>query len=147
MALITLVKAFVKKYYLYFPLKKLISIFFLSVYLFSITEAHQLLKIPIIFQHFAEHSSADNNINFLQFLGMHYFNGDPKDGDYERDMKLPFKTSSDCVVSVVSVDVPETYYFIPPIEIPLAKNEFCNRNDFFIPREILSNIFQPPKVS
>jgi len=127
-------------------LKKAISIFFFFLYLLSVTEAHQLLKIPIIFQHFAEHSSADNNINFLQFLGMHYFNGDPKDGDYERDMKLPFKTSSDCVISVVSVTVPDTYFIISPIEMPSAKNEFFNRDDFFTPREILCNIFQPPKA-
>jgi hypothetical protein len=138
---------FVKKCYLYYSLKKLISILFFSIYLLSVTEAHQFLKVPLIFQHFAEHSSADNHINFLQFLGMHYFNGDPQDGDYERDMKLPFKTSSDCVASVVSVTVPDTYFIIPPIELPLAKNEFFNRNDFFIPREILSNIFQPPKAS
>jgi len=74
---------------------KLIAIFFLFGYFFASTEAKQLFKIPVIFQHYAEHRQENNHLSLLDFLDMHYMHGSPFDQDYDRDMKLPFKTSGD----------------------------------------------------
>lgn len=68
--------------------------FFLILYLFSTTESYQVLKFPVIVQHFREHKKIDKNIGFFQFLDMHYLHGSPRDSDYERDMQLPFKRSN-----------------------------------------------------
>lgn len=126
-------------------MKKLISIFFLSIYLFSTTEASQLLKLPIVFQHFAEHSKEDKTISFLQFLACHYLHGSPKDKDYERDMQLPFKTSNDCVSSISPAFVPSMPEISvnKPVELPEKKNSFPKSQ--FSLSSFLSSIWQPPK--
>ncbi len=78
-------------------MKKIIAISFLLVYLFSTTEAKQLLKLPLVFQHFKEHQKENKTISFLHFLKIHYLQGSPRDKDYNRDMQLPFKTSNDYI--------------------------------------------------
>ena len=126
-------------------LKKTISIFFFTVYLLAITEAHQLLKLPIVFAHFTEHKNEDKSISFLEFLDIHYMQGIKKDKDYERDMELPFKTASNCI-SVISSDyIPliKAFSFAEPVKIS-EKKIYANTNPYIL-SAYLSNIWQPPK--
>jgi len=44
-------------------LKKITAILLLGIYLLAATEAHQLLKLPKVFEHFAEHQLEDKNIS------------------------------------------------------------------------------------
>ena len=127
-------------------MKKATTIFFLTLYLFSVTEARQLLKLPVVFQHFAEHQQEDKNIGFFNFLSIHYLHGSPMDKDHDRDMQLPFKTSSEFALSVVPVltaDVETT--FLSPL-VFIISNDFEHTNDSFISSEFGCNIFQPPRV-
>jgi hypothetical protein len=128
-------------------LKKYISILFLTIYLFSTTEAIQLLKLPVIFQHFAEHKLEDKNISFFTFLDMHYMHGSPKDKDYDKDMKLPFKTLCDCISAVVPAVIPQTvsFSFIKPLSI-IEKKNYIILNQC-IASAYLDNIWQPPRFS
>ena len=127
--------------------KRLIAIGFLCMFLLSTTEAHQLLKIPYIFQHFSTHQKENSSITFLQFLDMHYMHGSPRDKDYQDDMKLPFKTADKCVVVLSPAFVPivQTVSKIKPVELP--KFEMGVYQDNFIPSTYLSSIWQPPKAS
>lgn len=114
--------------------------------MFSVTEVRQLLKLPVVFEHFAEHQTEDKNISFFHFLGLHYMHGSPVDKDHDRDMQLPFKTTSAFVLSAVPVlmaDVQTT--FLSPI-VFIISNEFLYSNDRFISSEFGCNIFQPPRV-
>jgi hypothetical protein len=126
-------------------LKNYITILFLAVYLFSVTEAHQLLKLPVVFQHFSEHQQEDKNISLLQFLAMHYLHGSPKDKDYDRDMQLPFKTAGDCLATFAPAFVPVTVEL--NLEQPVITLQQANilKPDQFISSTYLSNIWQPPK--
>jgi hypothetical protein len=128
-------------------LKKYISILFLTIYLFSTTEAIELLKLPVIFQHFAAHKLEDKNITFFAFLDMHYMHGSPKDKDYDEDMKLPFKTSCDCIFAVATAIVPQvfTFSFTKPLAT-LEKKNYIILNQC-IASAYLANIWQPPKFS
>lgn len=134
------------KYLLRFALvKKITSIFFLTIYLFSTTEANQFLKLPIIFQHYAEHQQENKSISFLEFLDIHYMHGSPKDKDYDRDMQLPFKTPTHCISSIVPAFVPVIPVIVidKTMEIPEKKKNFPT-NQFAL-SSYLSNIWQPPK--
>jgi hypothetical protein len=128
-------------------LKKYISILFLSLYLFSTTEAIELLKLPVIFQHFAAHKLEDKNITFFAFLDMHYMHGSPKDKDYDEDMKLPFKTSYDCISAVSLAIVPQiiNLSFTKPVTI-IEKKNYIILNQC-ISSAYLANIWQPPRFS
>ena len=115
------------------------------LYLLSSTEAHQLLKLPVVFQHYAEHKQENKSISFIQFLAMHYLHGSPKDKDYSRDMQLPFKSSADCPSSTAPAFVPVMVEIIPvkPSEISLNKNSFLQYQ--ILLSSYLANIWQPPK--
>jgi len=107
--------------------------------------AQQLVKLPVVFQHFSEHKQEDKNISFLRFLSNHYLHGSAKDKDYDRDMQLPFKTSHDCFSSIaiafVSIMVPFT--IAKPAEI-IQKENYIVLNQY-IQSTYLASIWQPPK--
>jgi hypothetical protein len=127
------------------PLIKATAIFFLSIYLLSATEAGQLLKLPLVFQHYKEHKAWDNNISFLEFLKLHYLHANPMDPDYDRDMQLPFKKTDNffAAVTVASLPVVLTVMIARPVELP-EKNRMTPQ-DHNLPSPYLSAIWQPPK--
>ncbi len=73
----------------------------LAVYVAAATPAGELLKLPALIGHFAEHRQENPRMTVLSFVILHYFSGDVRDADYERDMQLPFK-SVDIPLSVFS---------------------------------------------
>ena len=102
-------------------MKKISAIFFFTIYLFSTTEAHQLLKLPLIFEHFSEHQKEDKQITFSEFLKIHYLNPPVKDKDYDKDMQA----------AAESIEIsPEKIFFL---------------KDQFLLSSYLANIWQPPK--
>lgn len=111
----------------------------------SSTETMQWLKLPKIFEHFAEHKLEDKNISFFEFLAIHYMHGSPKDKDYDKDMQLPFKTCCDCAAAVNTSYVPmeANFSFTKPVEIPEKKNYILQ--DQFPLSSYLAAIWQPPK--
>ncbi len=128
-------------------MKKITTIFFLFIYLFSTTEAIQLLKIPSIFEHYAEHKKENPNISIVGFLEIHYMHGSPRDADYDKDMKLPFKTPSDCISVVTMAIIPQIFgfSFTKPINI-IEKKNYITLNQCIV-STYLANIWQPPKFS
>ncbi|WDF54249.1 hypothetical protein [Mucilaginibacter sp. KACC 22063] len=126
-------------------MKKLTAILLLTVFLFSTTELHQLLKLPMVFEHFAEHRKENKSISFLQFLDMHYMHGSPRDKDYSEDMKLPFKTADNCMAAISPVVVPQV---LPALTFPViysAETKLEPLNSGFNYSVYLSGIWQPPK--
>lgn len=126
-------------------MRKKIAILFLSIYLCSTTEAHELLKIPVVFQHFIEHQQEDPQISAIQFLQIHYLQGNVKDKDYDRDMQLPFKTAGEFFSSSASAFVP----FSSAIQIQYPSLPVIKVWSLHQPSLIFSayqvNIWQPPK--
>jgi hypothetical protein len=74
-----------------------------------------MLKLPVLVEHFKEHRSGNSNITFTEFIVLHYFSGNPKDKDYDRDQQLPFRTN-DVVLLTNTVVVPNqvAFDFTPP---------------------------------
>jgi hypothetical protein len=135
------------KYFFYIcALKKASAILFLGIYLLSTTAAKQLMKLPVMFQHFSEHQQTNNPVSFTSFLATHYLHSSPKDKDYERDQQLPFKTSGDCIsciaIAFVSLITPIT--ISKPGEIKEKKNYVVLNQ--VITTSYLASIWQPPKI-
>ena len=55
------------------------------------TSFDQLLKLPVLFEHFKEHQLKNHHVGLLEFISMHYWGHDMDDTDNDRDMQLPFK--------------------------------------------------------
>jgi hypothetical protein len=128
-------------------LKKIIAISLLISYQMATTELYQLLKLPILIEHFMEHQEQNKNITLIEFLCLHYANGDVRDADYEKDMKLPFKThSNNCSANIIAVVANATIKINFPV-----KSNFAELRVLIFSKEIafsslyLSNIWQPPR--
>jgi hypothetical protein len=126
-------------------LKKTICILFLGVYLISSTELRQLLKFPLLIQHYAEHKAENQSLTLLQFLAMHYNDEDIIDLDYSKDQQLPFKSQDGYTGSALSVFEPTAVYtLIPKASFDITRIHFI-ANDDFTHSVFLSSIWQPPK--
>lgn len=126
-------------------MRKRIAILFLSIYLCSTTEAHELLKIPVVFQHFIEHQKEDPSISALQFFQIHYLQGNVKDKDYDRDMQLPFKTAGEFFASSATPFVPLNAQIV--LHYPEDANNivWSQQTTPFLFSAYQVNIWQPPK--
>ncbi|SJZ47546.1 hypothetical protein [Sediminibacterium ginsengisoli] len=125
-------------------MRKLAAILLFSIYLFGTTEASQLLKLPVLMQHYIEHKALDHSITLTAFLKMHYIGPDIRDNDYQRDMQLPFKTVNDCCVIAFNSFPPQRInieFFQPQYH----KQTHAVINTVFVPRFATHDIFQPPR--
>ena len=126
-------------------MKRTFSILLLLIFLTVNTEAHQLLKLPILVHHYIEHKKQNQKISFADFLNMHYVMADDGDGDTAEDMQLPFKSDNACA-NVCSIGfVSQANYQLTIKITPTENNVFNNHSVEFLSSAFLSSIWQPPK--
>ncbi|MDQ5928322.1 MAG: hypothetical protein QG594_96 [Bacteroidota bacterium] len=126
-------------------MKKCIVILFLASYLFSTTQLCELLKINRLVEHYIEHTHKDKNLSLLAFLCMHYIHTQVKDGDFEKDMKLPFKTLDTCNYASINFCTPiEEFDFAKKLILKRYKTPLY-RYHFSFSSNFSSSIWQPPK--
>jgi len=73
-------------------MRKVISIFFLLIFLVFVTEAGQLFRLPLLVQHYLKHQQSERGLSFAGFLKTHYLQDHKDDGDKKQDRQLPFKS-------------------------------------------------------
>ena len=117
----------------------------ISVYMFSFAEFHNLMKMPVLFEHYREHRAQNNVSGFWSFIKLHYFDAFVVDDDYQKDRQLPFR-DTDCGL-VVNTSIcafsPVNMEIIPPVE---PVREFFHFNDGPAPQFTSFDIFQPPRA-
>ena len=115
-----------------------------SVYMFSFAEFHNLLKIPVLFEHYQEHRAQNSVSGFWSFITLPYLDAYVIDDDYQEDRQLPFR-DTDCGL-VVNTSIcsftPVVFDIQPPAE-PIR--EFFLFNDGHAPQFTSFDIFQPPR--
>ncbi|MDD3005047.1 hypothetical protein [Flavobacterium sp.] len=127
-------------------MRQLIAIGLLFLYVFTSTEINELLKFPLLVQHFKEHQQAKGSLTFSQFVHEHYANGDIDDTDRDQDLKLPYKsidfsnslffTVLPNVISINLASTPDFYVLKSPVNF--YRIVFLSHN--------FNNIWQPPKI-
>ena len=128
-------------------MKKIFSILFLYIYLFYAFQMNEYLKIPILVEHFTEHQQENPKLSLWNFILDHYSHGEVFDADYEKDMKLPFKSNHSCCCSSIIT-------FLAPIqsfdfENKTFQNEYKKPSfgyTFSFISNFHSSIWQPPKI-
>ncbi|MEO6683403.1 MAG: hypothetical protein ABIN48_11340 [Ginsengibacter sp.] len=105
---------------------------------------NQLLKMPLLVEHYFDHQEENKDLTLLQFLNMHYTNPHPVDKNHEKDMQLPFKSHSDCS-SAISVNyiVSESILLDRP-ETEIIRKRAVFKNQFLVD-PLLTKILQPPR--
>lgn len=126
-------------------MKKLIAILFLTVYVFSATEFNQLLKLPLLVEHYVEHKEENKLITFLEFLHMHYSTAHAKDADYNKDMKLPFKSPSNTIAFNALNCLQANFETELNYPVRNAKAFYFIYSEHIPNSALLNAIWQPPK--
>lgn len=126
-------------------MRKVLAILLFSVFIFTLTGTSELMKLPVLMEHFVEHRALNSSISFIEFLDLHYMHGSPHDGDYERDMQLPFKMITHVSFAITTYTIPTN---IPVIFTPIygykeKKTALQHTADYSF--YYLSSIWQPPK--
>lgn len=128
-------------------MRKILVIFFISLFLFSTTELAELLRIPVLITHFKEHKEHNPDISFIDFLNLHYNNQLPDhhhDKEADTHNELPFSGSHG--VSIVFVS-PCPFVMLPQNSIEVnTKLKSSSSNDQCLENNYLSSIWQPPKT-
>lgn len=103
------------------------------------------MKIPAFVSHYSEHKALNGNMTILNFLRIHYANGDQKDADHAKDMQLPFKTHDNCSVQI-NLAAPPSVFTIATHKITHTEEQKQYfPHDVFVSSSFFANIWQPPK--
>jgi hypothetical protein len=121
---------------------RLLAISFLVLYINSNTEFHEMMRLPILFEHFSEHKQKVSDISFWEFLVMHYKSDVTHDSD---DNQLPFKDPSHSFTAP-TLAVPTHKIVLKETVLQTKTNHTYTYSETFIASH-LSDIFQPPRIS
>lgn len=129
-------------------LKTTIIIFFSITYLFTTAQLSELLKLPIMAEHFAEHKRENPKITLWEFMCIHYAHGEVNDDDYDKDMRLPFKSHSFCSCTSITFCQPVVNYNLSRKDVFKSINIKTNFGyNFSFSSNFFSSIWQPPKIA
>lgn len=124
-------------------MQKRIAILFLLVFSVSMTEAGQILRLPLLVEHYFDHSEKKAENSLIDFLKSHYLYHHADDGDENEDNNLPFKTLNYGIVSLSflpSVIFDITYPCLPATDYPLHTVPFLFSDPLF-------GVFHPPRIA
>ena len=126
-------------------MKSSISKILIIVYLFSATEASQLLKFPLLFSHFVEHQQKEPSMSFGEFLHHHYAAEHKDYDDAATDNKLPFKSHDQCWSFVFPISIFHTIQLSQIQTIVIEKSKILISASANIFSAYLSTFWQPPR--
>ncbi len=125
-------------------MRKALLYFMLVLVTLDTTSLCQFFKLPSLVRHFTEHKSLNSDIDFMDFLAMHYWGEDLDDDDDEKDMQLPFK-KIDLQQSVFLYVAPYISYAFQKLSRP-EKPDYCPGRTQVAYNTLLDSLFRPPRV-
>lgn len=123
-------------------MKRFLAISLIVLYVNSNTEFHEVLRLPLLVEHFTEHKKLVGDISFWEFLVMHYNSNASHDAD---DSRLPFKdpahsfTASTLAIPIHKIILRDTQFIAEVSHLSTYKESFIASH--------LSDIFQPPRIA
>jgi len=127
-------------------MKRTIAIFYLFTFLSANTACGEVWKLPVLVQHYWEHSKKENNITLFEFLIIHYSDrsNHPANSTHHHE-KLPFKSAVLQAGQIFSIAPPSTISLSKLMHQedikPLPGNQQNNYSNNY-----LSQIWQPPRI-
>jgi hypothetical protein len=124
--------------------KKRAAYIFLAIYLLGATELNQLLKMPLLIEHYMEHKLDNGSLSLLSFIYMHYVGDDGDATDEQKDQNLPFKSAhfqlqNTVVFLVFKYELPKIFANIHRSVWPVTQSNSLST----IAR---GSLFRPPRV-
>ena len=127
-------------------MKRTIAIFFLFTFLSANTAFGEVWKLPVLLQHYWEHTKNENNITLLEFLIIHYSDRSNHSANSTHHHKnLPFKSAVLQAGQIFTIAPTSTIAFSKVIhqedKTPLPGYQQNNYTNNY-----LSQIWQPPRI-
>lgn len=124
-------------------MKKKAAYIFLAIYLLGATELSQLLKMPLLLQHYIEHKEVNQSLSLAKFIYMHYVTDDGDKTDESRDQNLPFKSARFHLQNTVTFSTLK--FDLPKIIIHAAPSVWPVFSSSSVSNIALGSLFRPPK--
>lgn len=122
-------------------MRRLAAIGMLVLHLGMFTEMNEIMRLPILVEHYLEHRSLAPEMSFIQFLAAHYKTNVAHDST---DMELPFKRCEHSVATPTFTVAEVKFDLLPPT--PSGPQKFYSNYISLIPTSGLDEIFQPPRA-
>jgi hypothetical protein len=124
-------------------MRKYLMIVTAILFLNSTTELHQLLRLPLLFNHYTHHKTENADLSLLVFLKLHYTGNHPSDNDDKDDKELPFKSAD-----ITHTDIPLDFYKETELVQPLyIKDTPPSKHTEGMPSNRVIAVFRPPRLS
>ena len=117
---------------------------FLAIYLLGATELSQLLKIPLLIEHYTEHKLDNGNLSLLSFMYMHYVGDDGDTTDEQKDQNLPFKSAHFQMQNTVVFSLFK--YELPKIFVNMNRSVWPVMQSNSLSTIALGSLFRPPRA-
>lgn len=124
-------------------MQKILAIALIAVHLFGNTEVGQIIKLPKLISHYFQHHRQNPDINFFDFLAMHYGGDDGTVADDDLDNQLPCHNLNHNCLSVVYPPIAQDIFNLEAIQYKNA--EYGRRLLTGIPSKHVLLILQPPR--
>ena len=126
-------------------MRKIIAISLISIHLLGTTELGQLVRVPELLSHFLQHHRQDPEINFFDFITMHYSGDDGTTADDDIDSKLPYHNINNNTITIV---------YAPMVKVNASINFNFRRTEEYnsyiltnCPPAFVCLILQPPRTA
>lgn len=129
-------------------MKRLLAIFSLLTFLHAHMAFGEVLKLPMLVQHYLEHIDEDKDITVFQFFVQHYTEGIDHNHqeNHNHHDKLPFKTTDGHFSSVVSMVSPP-FVMVSHHTVAAAALRMPAYHQQDYSNAYLNSIWQPPRFS
>jgi len=124
--------------------KRIFTYILLLAVMANVFSLGQLIKAPVLFEHFKEHKQLDARISFLDFLIHHYSFEEHTDNDGDRDMQLPFKSHLNITSGFDFHGISKTILLPKAIELSMASLQ-ATRYRLGLPTSYQLSQFKPPR--
>jgi hypothetical protein len=126
-------------------MQKRLANFLLLLFVLQTTELGELLRLPLLVEHYAQHKRLNPRTTVFGFIKMHYVDKTVLDADYAQDMQLPFKTPCNQSLSLqlslppglLILGIPDAFELRTKIGTTQSK----------VSTGLSNSIFQPPKTA
>ncbi|GIV43263.1 MAG: hypothetical protein KatS3mg035_0386 [Bacteroidia bacterium] len=125
-------------------MRNFLFVILFSSFLLTSTELHEMFKISAFIEHYLEHKQSDDNLDFLDFIQLHYSNEHHADKHHKN--KLPFKHHHDFSFTAKVLKTNFSKLFSTDFfSFKYIKNVFVINNENRNSSLFNSTIWQPPK--
>lgn len=112
------------------------------------SEMLELVKLPVLKEHYKEHKQWDARISFMAFIGIHYFEETNPYGEQSRHMEMPFKKPCQSfVTSIAGFIVPTANTVTTSKVVAKERPQKLIVDSSAYSSQSLAAIWQPPRNS